>query len=214
MDKIHYESTQEMQTENIAKRMIDLITSFLLLLCLSPFLLLFSILLLLFSGKPIFFKQVRTGIYNKPFIIWKFRTMELNSDQSDTHKYVWHDGVPNDFVFKTPTHQKITTIGKFYRKLSIDELPQLMNVLKGDMSLVGPRPEIPEITHLYNRYQATRLQLKPGITGYAQVNGRSINSHGQKIDYDLFYIHNRTFALDVKIILKTIKLVIQGKGAW
>lgn len=214
MDKIHYESTQQMQTENIAKRMVDIMASFLLLLCLSPFLLLFSILLLLFSGKPIFFKQVRTGIHNKPFIIWKFRTMELNADQSDTHNYVWHDGVPNDFVFKTPTHQKITTIGKIYRKLSIDELPQLMNVLKGDMSLVGPRPEIPEITHLYNRYQAMRLQLKPGITGYAQVNGRSINSHGQKIDYDLFYIHNRTFALDIKIILKTIKLVIQGKGAW
>lgn len=216
MDKIHYpvkDSKIETHIANISKRLTDIIVSFLLLLCLSPFLLLFSLLLLFFSGKPIFFKQIRTGRHNKPFVIWKFRTMELNSNHLATHLYDWRGGVPNDFVFKTPTHQKITKIGRIYRKLSIDELPQLINVLKGDMSLVGPRPEIPEITCFYSGYQAARLQLKPGITGYAQVNGRSINSHGQKIDYDLFYIHNRTFALDVKIILKTIGLVIRGKGA-
>ena len=109
MDKIHYpekEAIQEIYASIIAKRILDIVISFIMLLCLSPFLFLFYVLLLIFSGKPIFFKQIRTGRDNKPFIIWKFRTMELNENQSTTHNYEWIDGVPNDFVFKTPAHQK------------------------------------------------------------------------------------------------------------
>lgn len=217
MHKIQYPTKiykTQLQLSSFFKRFFDIAISFVLLLCLSPFLLLFSILLFIFSRGPIFFKQTRTGKDNIPFTIWKFRTMEVNHTQKKFHDYDWREGVPNDFVFKTPCNQRITKIGKIYRKLSIDELPQLINVLCGEMSLVGPRPEIPEITNLYSRSQSMRLRMRPGITGYAQVNGRSGITHGQKIKYDLFYINNYSFVLDVKVVLKTIGQVIWGKGAW
>lgn len=217
MDKIHYTTEvhiAQVRSYLLGKRIFDVVVSLFLLLCLGPFLILFSIAILLFSGRPILFKQERTGKHNKPFMIWKFRTMEPSCDSKKNHSYYWENGVPNDFIFKTPSTQRITRIGKIYRKLSIDELPQLINVLRGDMSLVGPRPEITEITQLYSRYQSMRLRVKPGITGYAQVNGRSINSHGMKIEFDHFYIDNCSFTFDMKIIAKTIGLVIKGKGAW
>lgn len=204
----------QFQLAKILKRFFDIVISFVLLLFLTPILLLFSLAILIFSGRPIFFKQTRTGKRNKPFTIWKFRTMEANDTKKKHHNYDWGEGVPDDFVFKTPCSQRITKIGKVYRKLSIDELPQLINVLRGDMSLVGPRPEIPEITSLYNRSQSIRLKMRPGITGYAQVNGRSGITHGQKIKYDLYYINHYSLLLDVKVVLKTIGQVIWGKGAW
>lgn len=197
----------------LLKRGFDLVISLLLLILLFPFLLVFSFLLLVFSGRPIFFKQVRVGRHNQPFIIWKFRTMETSKQSASLHQYEWTSEVPDDFIFKTPSSQRITGIGKIYRKLSIDELPQLLNVVKGDMSLVGPRPEIPEITRFYNESQMRRLKVKPGITGYAQVNGRSVINHGQKIEYDCYYVRNRSFLLDLKIIWNTIGQVIRGKGA-
>lgn len=198
----------------VLKRIFDIIASAILIVLLLPLLVLFSLLLLIFSGKPIFFKQVRVGQHNKHFVILKFRTMVLCTKVGRIHRYDWTDEVPSDFVFKTPSTQKITAIGKIYRKLSIDELPQLFNVLKGDMSLVGPRPEIPEITKFYNGYQRRRLDVKPGITGHAQVNGRSIISHGEKIDYDRYYIDHQSFLLDMKILLKTIGQALFGKGAY
>lgn len=217
MAKIQYLSETEHRKKKVGivfKRLFDMIVSTLLIVILLPLLLLFSLLLLIFSGKPIFFKQVRVGQHNKPFVILKFRTMEPCEKVSHVHQYDWTDEVPSDFVFKTPSSQKITTIGKIYRKLSIDELPQLFNVLKGDMSLVGPRPEIPEITKFYSNYQRRRLDVKPGITGYAQVNGRSIINHGAKIDYDRYYIDHQSFFLDLKILLKTIGQALFGKGAY
>ncbi|QUW23299.1 sugar transferase [Sporosarcina sp. Marseille-Q4063] len=217
MEKIHYareRNKSQVSFYILIKRIIDIVVSFVLLLCLSPFLLLFSIAILIFSGRPIFFKQSRTGKHNQPFTIWKFRTMQKYPNSKKLHNYQWLEGVPNDFLFETPTQQKITRIGKIYRKLSIDELPQLFNVLRGDMSLIGPRPEIPEITQLYSRYQAMRLKVKPGMSGYAQINGRSVINHGMKIEYDLYYIENQSIGLDVKIFFKTIGLVIRGKGAW
>lgn len=216
MTKIEYLSDAKQGKRNIdlkLKRVFDLVLSLLLLLLLLPILLVFSLLLLVFSGRPIIFKQVRMGRHNQPFVIWKFRTMETSQNAAGFHQYNWTDEVPSEFVFKTPSSQRITKIGKIYRKLSIDELPQLLNVIKGDMSLVGPRPEIPEITKFYNEYQMKRLSVKPGITGYAQVNGRSIMSHGEKIDYDLYYVRNRSLAFDLKIIWRTISQVIRGKGA-
>lgn len=217
MEKIHYATERHKAQVSfyfLCKRIIDFVVSFILLLCLSPFLLLFSIGILFFSGRPIFFKQSRTGKHNQPFTIWKFRTMQKCPNPEKAHNYQWSDGVPNDFLFETPTQQKVTKIGRIYRKLSIDELPQLFNVLRGDMSLIGPRPEILQITQLYSHYQAMRLKVRPGMTGYAQINGRSVINHGMKIEYDLYYIENQTFGLDVKIFFKTIGLVIRGKGAW
>lgn len=200
--------------QRFGKRIADLIGSILLLVICIPLLFLFSIILLLFSGSPIFFKQVRSGLNNVPFTIWKFRTMQMESEESSSHQYEWQHEVPKDFSFAKPEHLNVTALGKIYRKFSIDEIPQLWNVLKGDMSFVGPRPEIVEITNHYSIEQKKRLLVKPGITGYAQVNGRSKITHGEKVLHDLYYVQNCSFLLDVKIVIRTILIVITGKGAY
>ena len=140
--------------------------------------------------------------------------MKVATNESNRHIYDWKEGVPADFIFKTASDSEVTSIGKILRKCSLDELPQLWNVLVGQMSLVGPRPEIPEITAFYNSQQAKRLLVKPGLTGYAQVNGRSEISHGKKIEYDLYYVENCSLLLDYKIFCATISYVIRGKGAF
>ncbi|WP_336498134.1 sugar transferase [Psychrobacillus sp. FJAT-51614] len=198
----------------IGKRIADVVGSSSLLLIFMPLIFLFAIILFILSGKPIFFVQIRTGLHNVPFTIWKFRTMESSTLESNSHQYNWQGGVPNDFSFAKPRHLNVTRVGKIYRKYSIDEIPQLWNVLKGDMSLVGPRPEIIEITNHYSEEQKKRLQVRPGITGYAQVHGRSSITHGEKIAHDLYYVENYSFLLDLKIIIQTVVLVITGKGAY
>ncbi|WP_338101360.1 sugar transferase [Psychrobacillus vulpis] len=198
----------------IGKRIADIVGSFSLLLICIPLILLFSIILFIFSGRPIFFTQTRAGLHNTSFTIWKFRTMETKTLDFNGHQYKWQGGVPKDFSFAKPSHLNVTKVGKIYRKYSIDEIPQLWNVLKGDMSFVGPRPEIIEITNHYSEEQKKRLQVKPGITGYAQVHGRSSITHGEKIAHDLYYVKNYSLLLDLKIIIQTGKLVITGKGAY
>jgi lipopolysaccharide/colanic/teichoic acid biosynthesis glycosyltransferase len=198
----------------IGKRTADIIASSSLLLLCFPLFLIFAAVLFCFSGRPILFKQLRTGRNNKPFTIWKFRTMQLTVLESGIHQYEWESGVPQDFSFAKPSHQKVTRLGSFYRKYSIDEIPQLWNVLKGDMSIVGPRPEIIEITKHYSWDQKKRLLVKPGITGYAQVNGRSSITHGEKIVHDLYYVKNCSFSLDLKIVFRTLVIVVTGKGAY
>lgn len=199
--------------QRIGKRGLDIIGSIVLLLICIPLLSFFSVVLLLFSGRPIFFKQTRSGYYNNPFIIWKFRTMQLEPEESSSHQYDWVGEVPKDFSFEKPEHMNVTALGKIYRKYSIDEIPQIWNVLKGDMSFVGPRPEIVEITNHYSSEQKKRLLVKPGITGYAQVRGRSNITHGEKVAHDLYYVQNVSLFLDVKIIIRTILMVVTGKGA-
>lgn len=198
----------------MGKRSVDIIGSVSLIIILVPIILLFSIILLLFSGRPILFKQIRSGMNNTPFKIWKFRTMQMESEESSSHQYEWQNEVPEDFSFAKPEHLIVTTLGKIYRKYSIDEIPQLWNVLKGDMSFVGPRPEMVEITNHYSKEQKKRLIIKPGITGYAQVHGRSNITHGEKIARDLYYVQNCSFLLDLKIVIRTILIVITGKGAY
>ncbi|KMJ55034.1 glycosyl transferase, partial [Bacillus sp. LL01] len=125
------------------------------------------------------------------------------------------NGVPDDFVFKTSTsNPNVTKVGYYLRKFSIDELPQFLNVLLGDMSVIGPRPEIPVITECYNDYQKQRLNVKPGITGYAQINGRSNIPHKAKVEYDRYYCENCSLTLDVKIFFATIFQTIKGKGSY
>ncbi|GLC89777.1 sugar transferase [Lysinibacillus piscis] len=195
------------------KRIVDIIVASFLLIFMMP--LMISILLILYfsTGRPIFFKQVRTGIHQQRFIIWKLRTMHLQKS-STKQPIVCTDGIPEDYFFKTAQDARVTKIGAILRKFSVDEIPQLLNVLKGEMSIVGPRPEVPAITNAYNSLQARRLEVKPGLTGLAQVNGRSNISHGQKIAYDLAYIDQYSFWLDVKIILKTIYVVLARTGAY
>lgn len=171
------------------------------------------------DGFPIIYRQQRSGYKNKPFYIYKFRSMKNEKDKNKKAEagnlYNWSNGVPDDFVFKSvdDKNPNVTLIGRFLRKYSLDELPQFMNVLKGDMSIIGPRPEILSISKHYNTKQQKRLEVKPGITGWAQVNGRSDIDHGEKIKHDLYYVDNIGIKIDLKILILTIIQVIFGRGA-
>jgi lipopolysaccharide/colanic/teichoic acid biosynthesis glycosyltransferase len=148
------------------------------------------------QGKPFFF-QLRPGKNERIFKIIKFKTM---NDKKDNNGNLLSDA------------ERLTKIGAFVRKTSLDEMPQLLNVLKGDMSLIGPRPLLPEYLLLYNEFQKRRHEVKPGITGWAQVNGRNVISWQQKFDYDVWYVDNLSFLLDFKIVLLTIRKVFKREG--
>jgi lipopolysaccharide/colanic/teichoic acid biosynthesis glycosyltransferase len=198
------------------KRIFDIVCAILLLVLLLPVIVVIGIAILICDGGPVIYKQERTGLHNQPFIIYKFKTMKPSKrDNRNAHVYNWTNGVPDDFVFKTSSsHNSITKLGSFLRKYSLDEILQLINVIKGDMSIIGPRPEIPQITKYYNEEQKQRLLVRPGITGLAQVKGRSDLTHGEKIYYDLQYVQNCSFLLDMKILLLTVYRVISGKGSY
>ncbi|MBC2173831.1 sugar transferase [Listeria booriae] len=201
-----------------AKRMCDFVLALIGILLLSPVFLIVALMIKLDSPKEkVIFVQTRTGLRNEPFSIFKFRSMRKSNQPGGARKHVydWENGVPDDFVFKSVSGNdpEVSSIGAFVRKFSLDELPQLFNVLRGDMSLVGPRPEIPAITDLYSRAQQTRLLVKPGVTGWAQVNGRSNMNHGQKMALDSYYVQKLSLKLDIQIIGMTIKQVLTGKDA-
>lgn len=196
------------------KRFLDVVVSSLLLLVLSPLFVLICLLLYFDDGWPVFFRQVRVGKGGQPFTIYKFRTMPLKrtddvNNQRENRKG-WLNGVPDDFIFKSSHPIGLSWLGKYLRKYSLDELPQLVNVINGTMSLVGPRPEVPDITRHYNDIQQERLLVKPGITGYAQVNGRSHLNHGQKIAYDRYYLEHCGFWMDVRITAATVLKVMRA----
>lgn len=204
--------------QNYTKRLFDIVFSFIVLILLSPVFVLLTILIMIDDGRPIFFKQNRSGRQNKVFAMYKFRSMknkQIPVPSNSHNNYKWNNGVPDNFVFKAGSEKNpnITTVGKFIRKYSLDELPQFYNVLIGDMSIVGPRPEILDISRFYSEDQKRRLEVRPGITGWAQANGRSDMNHGTKIEYDLYYVENFSLWLDVKILFKTAMQVICGRGA-
>ena len=178
------------------KSLIDILISFIIFVIVFPVLMIVSLFLFFAnSGNPFFF-QLRPGKNEKIFRIIKFKTM---NDKKDSEGNLLTDA------------HRLTKIGKFVRKTSIDELPQLINVLKGDMSLIGPRPLLPEYLTLYNELQKKRHEVKPGITGWAQINGRNTISWEQKFEYDVWYVENISFKLDCKIIFCTLKKVIIRK---
>lgn len=179
------------------KPLFDSCCAILALMVLSPLLFLITIGLWFANyGKP-FFYQIRPGKNGKLFKIIKFKTM---NDKKDAKGNLLSD----EF--------RLTKIGQFVRKTSLDELPQLLNVIKGDMSIVGPRPLLPEYLPLYSQIQSRRHEVKPGITGWAQVNGRNAISWQQKFEFDVWYVDNVSFLLDLKIILLTIKKVVMKEG--
>ncbi|WP_288375626.1 sugar transferase [Chryseobacterium culicis] len=179
------------------KRLIDFVTAFFGFLILSPVFIVVTIgLFLANNGKPFFF-QKRPGKNGKIFSIIKFKTMNDKKDPKGN---------------LLPDADRLTAIGSFVRKTSLDEIPQLINVLKGDMSLIGPRPLLPKYLSLYNKFQARRHEVRPGITGWAQVNGRNSISWEKKFEYDVWYVDNISFSLDIKIILLTIKKVFKSEG--
>jgi len=177
--------------------LIDFIAAFAAFIILSPLFIIVTLLLFFANqGKP-FFVQARPGKRGKVFRILKFKTMNDRKDEQGN---------------LLPDSERLTLIGSIVRKTSLDEIPQLLNVLIGDMSLIGPRPLLVEYLPLYNETQRRRHEAKPGITGWAQVNGRNAISWEQKFDYDVYYVDNISFLLDVKIILLTLVNVFRGKG--
>ena len=179
------------------KRLFDLIVSLLALGALAPvFLIVLIVLLVSNKGKPFFF-QHRPGKNERIFLLVKFKTM---NDARDSNGEL------------LPDEKRITRFGKFIRKTSMDEIPQLFNVLKGDMSLIGPRPLLVEYLPLYNSRQKRRHEVRPGITGWAQTNGRNAISWAQKFEYDVWYVENLNFVLDMKIIALTIKKTLKSEG--
>jgi exopolysaccharide biosynthesis polyprenyl glycosylphosphotransferase len=193
------------------KRLMDIIISAVLLILLLPVLAIISILIKLESKGPVFFKQVRSGLNGRRFTLLKFRSMV--ADAEDMKRELLYLDETDGPVFKIANDPRVTKIGRFIRKTSIDELPQLINVLKGDMSLVGPRPPVPEEVERYERWQRRRLSMKPGITCIWQVSGRSAIGFKRWMDMDLEYIDKWSLGLDIKILLKTIPAVLSGKGA-
>lgn len=182
---------------NFFKPILDFFTAFIGLVLISPVFILVGALLFFANNSHVFFIQKRPGKNGKIFKIYKFKTM---TDAKDTEGNL------------LPDADRLTWIGQLVRKSSLDEIPQLLNVLKGDMSLIGPRPLLTNYLHLYNTFQNRRHEAKPGITGWAQVNGRNAISWDQKFEYDVWYVDNCSFVLDVKILFLTILKVLKKEG--
>lgn len=179
------------------KRTVDFTFSIILIVFLFPIIAITAISVFVFIGKPIIFKQIRPGKNAEPFNIYKFRTM---TNEKDSNGELLSDV------------ERLNSHGKLIRKLSLDELPQLFNVLKGDLSLVGPRPLLMEYLPLYNSNQKRRHEVKPGITGWAQINGRNAISWNEKFKLDVWYVENQSLLLDFKILLLTVKKVFISEG--
>ncbi|MEI8185763.1 MAG: sugar transferase [Chlorobiaceae bacterium] len=179
------------------KRLFDLVVSFSGLIVLSPILIVVALIVRIKHGPPVLFRQIRPGIHNNPFTIFKFRTMT---------------DVKDKFGNQMADMKRVTRLGSFLRSSSLDELPEIINVLKGDMSIVGPRPLLMEYLSLYSPEQKRRHEVKPGITGWAQIKGRNSISWEEKFKLDLWYIDNHSLWLDIRILVITIINVFMRKG--
>ncbi|MGK0724370.1 sugar transferase [Aerococcus urinaeequi] len=182
---------------NYGKRMIDIVLSFVALIILAPLLIIIGVLVYFKLGSPILFTQERPGKDGEVFKLYKFRTMTAEKDGTGT---------------LLPDSVRLTKFGKFLRSTSLDELPELWNILIGDMSIVGPRPLLVQYLPLYNNHQKRRHDVRPGLTGYAQVNGRNALSWQEKFNYDVEYVDKINFLLDTQIVFKTIKQVLIKDG--
>ena len=198
---------------NVIKRLLDIIGSLCALIISSPILLGVAIAIKLDDGGPVFFSQTRIGLHGKPFKMYKFRSMVTNAEELKK-KLAEETGQEDRFIFKMKDDPRITKVGHFIRKTSLDEFPQFYNVLKGDMSLVGPRPALPEEVARYGSLYSARLLAKPGITGPWQVSGRSDLSQEQSEYLDVSYIENWSIAGDLAILAKTVMVIFTGRGSY
>jgi sugar transferase EpsL len=180
-----------------AKRVFDVVSAFILLVALSPVMLFVALLIVAKMGRPVFFQQQRPGLHDVAFKLCKFRTMDLDRSNDDS-------GLSDS--------QRLTGLGRVLRSASLDELPELWNVLKGEMSLVGPRPLLMRYLPFYSERERLRHSVRPGITGWAQVRGRNHASWDQRLSDDVWYVQNRTFSLDIKILLQTVAVVFRRSG--
>lgn len=183
--------------KNVIKRAQDFTLSLLALILLSPLFVIVALLVRIKLGSPVIFTQERPGYHEKIFKMYKFRTMTDEKDEQGN---------------LLPDRERLTSFGKLLRSTSLDELPELINIIKGDMSIVGPRPLLVQYLPLYNELQKQRHTVRPGLTGFAQVNGRNAISWQEKFELDVWYVKHISFLLDIKIILLTIKSVIKHEG--
>jgi sugar transferase EpsL len=181
----------------IMKRLLDLFVASLLLLILSPLMLLLGLFTRILLGRPVLFRQLRPGHLGKPFLIYKFRTMGAEKDENGN---------------LLPDERRMTPLGRFLRSTSLDELPELWNVLRGEMSLVGPRPLLMQYLPRYNEQQMRRHEAMPGITGWAQIKGRNAIDWDERLALDVWYVDHRSFWLDIKILLLTIYKIFSREG--
>ncbi|MDD3517288.1 MAG: sugar transferase [Chromatiales bacterium] len=179
------------------KRMFDVVVAAMVLLLLSPLILVVALLVRIELGSPVFFRQPRPGLHGRPFVLYKFRSMR--------------DAMGPDGEL-LPDGQRLTRFGRFLRASTLDELPELFNVLKGDMSLVGPRPLLMEYLPLYDTEQARRHEVRPGLTGWAQVNGRNALDWDERFRHDVWYVDNRSFLLDLRILFMSVVRVLRAEG--
>ncbi len=204
----------------VIKHALETILALTLLMLLVPLFLLLAIAIRLDSPGPVLFRQKRIGKKGRPFTFYKFRSMHVNIDR-DSHQaflkaYVNGNvpkGADDPAIFKPIQAYQVTTVGKLLRKTSLDELPQLFNIIKGDMSFIGPRPNVSAEVEEYKDWHTRRLEVLPGITGWAQINGRSSLSFDQIVRYDLEYIENQSLLFDLRILWQTVPLVLRARGA-
>ncbi|QWU17149.1 Sugar transferase involved in LPS biosynthesis (colanic, teichoic acid) [Paenibacillus sophorae] len=210
---LHADEAQETNSYLVVKRVIDILFSALCLFLLLPLFAVIAVLIKLDDPKgKVFFRQTRVGKDEKPFEMYKFRSMISNAEELKKNLMAYNE--VSGAMFKMKNDPRITKIGKFLRKTSIDELPQLWNVLVGNMSLVGPRPPLPDEVAQYSEYDKQRLTVTPGCTGYWQVHARNSVGFEEMVQLDLTYIRMRSTALDMKIILKTGLMLLGSKNAY
>jgi exopolysaccharide biosynthesis polyprenyl glycosylphosphotransferase len=218
---LKFENYVHTPVEIAFKRFYDIVLSLLLIALLSPVFLAIIFMIFITSPGPVFFRQKRIGKDARPFMFYKFRSMRMNTDETIHKEYLKKlivNGDPADArdgrkIFKIENDPRVTAVGRFLRRTSMDELPQLFNVLKGDMSLVGPRPCIPYEYELYKEWHKRRLNVLPGITGVWQVRGRSAVNFDDMVALDIFYVENWSVWLDLKILFQTAPVVLFGRGA-
>nr|WP_328701035.1 sugar transferase [Aquibacillus kalidii] len=215
MGEVHFREirTSDNRGYLVSKRALDIIASIIGIILLSPIFLIVSLLIKIEDSKGYsLFKQIRMGKDEKEFYMYKFRSMVSNAEELKASLMDINEA--EGPVFKIKEDPRITKIGRFIRKTSIDELPQLFNVLKGDMSLVGPRPPLPDEVDQYSAYEKQRLKVKPGLTCYWQVSGRSNIGFNEWMELDLQYIRERNFIVDIKLICKTVLVLFGSKDAY
>lgn len=217
---VEYTSFQSLEDTSklyaITKRTMDIVGAIIGLILTSPLFFIISIFYLFGDSKgPIFFKQIRVGKHGEKFYIYKFRSMIVKADEKlKADKELYEKYLRNNYKLEPHEDPRITNLGRFLRKTSLDEIPQLINVLKGEMSLVGPRPVVQEELKEYGVKVGEFLSVKPGLTGYWQVSGRSEIGYPERVNLELYYVYNQSLLLDIKIILKTVWMVLLKKGAY
>jgi exopolysaccharide biosynthesis polyprenyl glycosylphosphotransferase len=199
-------------SQRTAKRAFDIVVSLLAIIAFAPFMAIIALAIKLTSPGPVLFKQERVGENGRIFRIYKFRSMVVNAEKL---QHLVNEVTPEGkTLHKRRNDPRITSVGRIIRKTSLDELPQFFNVLLGDMSLVGPRPELPWLVEMYEPWQHRRFEVPQGITGWWQINGRSDKPCHLNTDQDVYYIENYSFMLDIIILLKTVPALLKGKGAF